>query len=278
MSKKVRKKKMPSLADYKQEDKGVFVLLKGDSGCGKSTAALSFPNAYVFDHDRKMPGIALKHYPGRTDIAWDTFEDVFQLQDKINEFLINCPYETLISDSLTHLVINVFNTAGQMRNEDPVKFIKDMKLTGGKNSEMTKMSIDYYNAETNFIERYWLNVLKRLWARPGNPRNVIVTAHVMTVESSPDLRTKEITRTRGIVTAGKKVGAYVPTEFDDMWHFGYESSFDPSRPSNSRICLFDAVGEDSAKCTIPKIPTKIDWTGKSFYNELEKWKKGDISL
>jgi hypothetical protein len=273
---------MPSTNNYSSTDQGIFALFKGDSGSGKSCAALSFPNAYVFDHDRKMPNIALKHADilGLDDthkIDWDVFDDVFQLQDKLDRLWNDCPYETIISDSITHLVINVFNSVGKQRNESPVQFIRNMKPPSARDQDPNKMSIDYYNAETNFIERYWINMLKTWWARPGNPKNVIVTAHVMTVESSPDLKSKEITRTRGIVTAGKKVGAYIPTEFDDIYHFGYSSGM-AIGSSNERLVFFDALGEDSAKCSVQLPTNKMNFTNKSFYKEFMRLRKGDICI
>src|SRR5208337_39519 len=163
---------MPSTTDQTVSDKGIFALFKGDSGSGKSVGALSWPNPYVFDFDRKMPTIAMKHFPGKK-IDWDIFKDVFEIQTKLNSFEKDCPYETLISDSITHLVILILNTMGQIKGEDPVSMMKKLVGTRGGKEQASMMGFDYYNAETNFIERYWINALKQLWARPGNPKNVI---------------------------------------------------------------------------------------------------------
>jgi hypothetical protein len=62
-------------AKDKQTEKGLLAIFKGDSGEGKSVAALSFPNAYVFDFDRKMPSIAQKHFP-ESETDFETFEDI----------------------------------------------------------------------------------------------------------------------------------------------------------------------------------------------------------
>jgi hypothetical protein len=265
---------MPSTSNYNHEDSGIFALFKGDSGAGKSTAALSFPRPYVMDHDRKMPNIALKHFPGK-DVSWDTFDDIFQVSEKIEELFINCPYETVIADSVTNLIITTLNSVGQIKNEKTMDLLKKLQKTSGGKSQIELMGIDYYNAETRFIEQYWLDRLKSLWAKPGNPKNIIVVAHVITSESAPALGTGLITRTRGIVTAGRKVGAYIPTVFDDAYHFGYEQ--DMIGGVNKRVCLFSAVGEDFAKSSI-KVPDKMEWTGRNFYDQLMKWRKGDITL
>lgn len=272
---------MPSTKDAVIEDRGLFGLFKGDSGSGKSVGALSFPDPYVFDFDMKMPNIALKHFPGK-EINYDVFEDVFQVQAKMDEFLTcGCPYETIIFDSLTALGILVFNTAGKMRNESAVQFMRNMQPPSVKNQDPNKMSIDYYNAQVNFIERYWIDTAKQLWARPGNPKNVIVIAHVMTVESSPDLKTRVVTRTRSVVTAGKAISAYIPTVFDDSWHFSYEMDMSGR---NRRVAITDGIGEDSAKTSFP-LPFKIDFTGEpplyedgNLYNKFKKIINKDISL
>lgn len=281
---------MPNTKDVQLvTDRGIFGLFKGDSGSGKSVGALSFCDpdndgtkpGYVFDFDCKMPNIPLKHFPDKS-IDYDTFTDVFQVQFKMDEFMRSgCPYETVIFDSLTALGILVFNTAGQQRNESAVQFLKNMQPPSVKNQDPNKMSIDYYNAQVNFIERYWLDTAKALWARPGNPKNVIIIAHVMTVESSPDLKTKMITKTRSVVTAGKAISAYIPTAFDDMWHFTYARNMEGNM---RRLALTDGIDDDSAKTSF-RLPHAIDFTGTAplyddgnLYEKFRKYITGDISL
>src|ERR1700742_1024325 len=105
------------------KNKGMFALFKGLPGTGKSDAALSFPTPYVFDFDRKMPAIAMKHFPGK-DVHWDNFENIFQLKDKMNEFIIKCPYETLIIDSVTSLSTNVLNSIAKTKGESVMKMLE----------------------------------------------------------------------------------------------------------------------------------------------------------
>ena len=280
---------MPSTKDTQQEDRGIFALFKGDSGSGKSVGALSFcdPNndgsapGFVFDNDKKMPGVAQKHFPDK-EIHYETYPDIFTHAEKLNEFSIHCPYETIIEDSMTSLSINCLNSVGDLKGEKAIDMLKNLKRTasGGKMVEL--MTIDYYNAQVNFFERYWFDALKALWARPGNPKNVIIIAHVMTTESAPDLHTKIVTRTRSIVTAGRAISAFVPTVFDDMWHFCYE--IDQVTGRNRHIVLTEGLGEDSAKTSF-MLPYKIDFSGEAplysdgnLYKKVQKIIKGDMSL
>lgn len=257
---------MPSTLDP-ESSKGIFALFKGESGAGKSVGALSFPNTYVFDFDKKMPTIAKKHFPGAA-IDYDRFEDIFEVAAKIKEFEEYCPYETLIFDSVTSLCNMVINTTAKIRGEETMDmFMRIKNAPKGKQVEM--ITIDYYNNETRFIQNYWVDALKRLWSKEGNPRNVIIIAHVLVVESAPDLKTKVRTTTRSIVTSGKKVGAYIPTQFDEMYNFTVIQS-DLGSDKLKHVCCTEALGDDNAK-TAYHLPGIIDFTNGSLYKEITKY-------
>jgi hypothetical protein len=262
------KESMPNLADFGDEMNGLFGLFKGDSGAGKSVAALSFPNCYLFDFDRKMPGVALKHFRGRTDISWDAMKTIYDCADKITEFQSYCPHETLIFDSVTHLSTMCLNAIGEAKSEKVVDMLR--KLTAkGKSIEL--MGVDYYNGETNFLVRYFLDAIRGLYVQPGNPKHIILIAHVLTTESAPDLKTKIITRSSSIVTAGKKVAAVIPSVFDDMYHFALKhDDQDLNSTQMRRVALTSAHGEEFAKSSY-NLPPMIDFTNGSFYDQMCKY-------
>jgi hypothetical protein len=249
-----------------QDKRGIFALFKGDSGSGKSVGALSFPTPHVSDYDKKMPMIAQKHFPGKS-IDYDHYSNIFELSDWINKMKMDCPYETLVEDSLTALNSLILSSVAEVKNEKTIEMLSRQK---GKALEM--MSIDYYNGAVRFLQSYYFDELKKLWTRPGNPKHIIIIAHVMTKESSPDLRANQrvVTQSRSIVTAGKAISAYVPTVFDDMYHFATKDK-DPfdDKSSLRHVCCTEAVGEDNAK-TAYKLDSIIDFTNKSLYNELNK--------
>lgn len=247
-------------------EQGLLAIFKGDSGSGKSVGALSFPSAYVWDFDRKMPSIAQKHFPNK-DIHFDTFNDIFEVEKQLQEFVNHCPYETLIVDSFTSLGNLIIHSVGNVKGETVPSLLG--KTKGGA---IEMMGIDYYNAEDRFMT-YFIDKLKTLWARQGNPRHIIVIAHVVTVESAPDLKTKIITRTRSILAKGRKPGAWLPTGFDNVYIFGHElpdmSSIGGAQGSVKRIVKTEAFGEDSAKCSFP-FPGTIDFTNGNLYEILCK--------
>lgn len=246
-------------------EKGLLAIFKGDSGCGKSVGALSFPKAYVFDFDKKMPSISQKHFP-KKEVHWDTFEDIFEVDQQLNTLFNNCPYETILADSVTGLVDLVMSSVGKVKGEAVPDLLK--KITKSGTIEM--MGIDYYSAEDRFCS-YFVNRLKELWAKPGNPKNVIFIAHVTTVDSAPDLKTKVITRTRSIVSKGKKFAAYLPTGFDNVYVFGHEiPDLGSINQTVKRVVKTEAFGEDSAKCSY-NFPGTIDFTNGSLYDIMRKY-------
>jgi hypothetical protein len=154
-------------------------------------------------------------------------------------------------------------TVGQVKGET----VPDLLAKKTKSGTIEMMGIDYYSAEDRFCT-YFVDKLKTLWARPGNPKHIIFTAHVVTVDSSPDLKTKIVTRTRSIVAKGKKFPAWLPTGFDNVYIFGRkEPDLGEIDTGVRRIIKTEAFGEDSAKCSFP-FPETMDFTNGNFYEIL----------
>lgn len=254
-----------------QSEKGLFALFKGHSGSGKSVAALSFPDPYVFDFDRKMPAIALKHFPKKS-IEFDHFEDMMAVSDQISAWLQGtpCPYETLIYDSITSFARLIMNSVGQIKGESTPQILRNVQTTRGGNKQIEMLSIDYYNAEVRMID-WILTANKILWARPEWPKHIIFIAHIVTTESAPDLKTKIVTKTRSIMTAGRKAAAIVPQEFDEIYLFGHKEEGGMAGETEyvKHFACTESVGEDDAK-TAYKFDKYIDFTNASFYDLLQK--------
>jgi hypothetical protein len=264
---------MPSTKD-KVNQHGLFALFKGAPNTAKSGAAYSFPNPFVFDFDRKMPTVAIKHFPDK-EFNWESWDDVYALRDWLRPWLYPmdspnfkpCPYETLIIDSITSLSTLVLLSVDKTKGKSVVDMMQHATTRDGVTS-VEVMGIDYYNNETNFFERYFMQAIKILWARPGNPRHVIVIAHEMVVESAPDLKTKLTTTTKSILTAGRKAAVFIPSRFDDEYLFVNETpSFLDKEARVKRICY--TSNKDNARSGY-KFPEVIDFTNKSLYDELDK--------
>ena len=251
--------------DVATENLGICALFKGPSGAGKSVGAMSFPGVWVADLDKKMPAIAKKHFPTKS-IEYDQFNDFYRLKDMMISWYGTCPHETIVFDSITSLISLILKTIGAAKGEGIQQMLTNMeKFTGKFKQEL--ISIDYYNAETRIVE-WMLDYAKILYTQPGNPKNVIFTAHILTSESAPDLKTKIVTRTRSIVTAGKKVAAYIPTQFDEVYLFGTSEGDLDENARVRHIMTSETSGEDDAK-TAFKLSKFTDFTNKSLYEMLQ---------
>ena len=255
--------------DYEPAD-GLFALFKGESGMGKTTAALSFPEPYVFDFDKKMPGIAKKHYPTK-EIHYDTFGFFQEVVDKVKEFHEYCPYDTLIADSFTFLCSLTMDSIGQIKGDSVPEMLQRVNepKRGKSIKTIEPMSMEYYTGEVRFTE-WFIDQLKTLQVRPGRPRYVIVTAHVLKIDSAPNpLKDNAITTTRDIVSKGRKAGQQLPAGFDDVYLFAHENANEMAGEYGvNRICMTESYGDDSAKCSIADLPARLDFTNGSLYDRI----------
>ena len=253
------------------EKPGIFALFKGPSGSGKTVGALSFPDPWLADLDRKMPAIARKHFPKKS-IEYNQFELIYPLEELLSSWLGNCPYETLILDSITSMTGLILKSTGVAKGEGMTQMLKNMNKFAGK-FKQELMTIDYYNAETRIVEHI-VDLCKMLYIQPDNPKNVIFTAHIISHDSAPDLKTKLVTRTRRIVTAGKAVGAWIPSQFDEVYLFGTSEMGDLDGESHVRhIMTSETSGEDDAK-TAFHLEKYTDFTGKNLYELLQAQQAG----
>lgn len=252
-----------STADPKYQDYelGLFALFKGESSSGKSVAALSFPNPYVLDLDVKMPSIAVKHFPGK-EVHWDTFSNMVELGERLDKLQDKCPYETVILDTITGLTQNIIHSVGLIKGETVPVMLQKVKATKGGGKMIEMMGYDYYNAETRYV-KYVLDVLKYLWMKEGNPRHVIVCGHVLDKEKTES--DGSVSKTRTIVTAGKAVAAYIPTVFDETYHFECRKILQNVK----FMARTQGTGDDFAKTTF-HLPNEIDFTGQQhFYDQIK---------
>jgi hypothetical protein len=253
---------MPSTLE-EDEQNGLLALFKGEAGTGKTVAALSFPNIYVFDFDRKMPSIAKKHYPGK-DIHYDRFETTLEVDLKLSHLKNECPYETIIIDSYTGLGKLVqMQTAWQKGEIGSAIF----NLKRGKKRD----TWDYYTNTVQYIGHF-IDQIKLLHMRHGLPRHVLITAHVIRYEGAPDLihedKEEKVTEFRSILCQGRKSAAILPTEVDNMFIFGLKKNADPFADQKyGYFCTTVSFGEDAAKCSWD-FPEVIDITNEPLYGQL----------
>lgn len=258
---------MPSTKDTVQNDKGLFALFKGAPNTAKSGGAYSFPDAFVFDFDKKMPTVALKHFPDK-EFNWETFNDVFEISAFLKPYLEGKQFlhETLIVDTITSLSTLCLNSVDKTKGTSVIEMMQKKNVSRSGAVSVEVMGFDYYNAEANFFERYFMEKLRTLWAREGNPKHIIVIAHEITKEQFNDI-TGQMTITKTIVTAGTKVAAFIPSRFDEEYLFRNEKPKLGESGDLKRLCV--THNNESAR-TAYRFPEVIDFTNGSLYDQLNK--------
>lgn len=246
---------MAKLAAYVPKLQGSNILGKGDSGSGKSVAAYSFPNCYVFDLDNRVQSV-VSYYTriGRTDVLknleYDTYtgnNSILTMMGKLGTFVNRCPYETIVIDTLTSLADSTLHHAIRMRGGEGGK-----KIAGVETN-----TIEDYGVENSVV----MDIIQVFQAL----KNVtcILNAHVLSIEEKT--LGGPTTISRSLLTGGKKVAAKIPGYFGETWHFDTKSNMKGTK----YVVRTQHAGADFAKTSLI-LPTEIDWTDKVFYEEITK--------
>ena len=247
-------------------DKNISMLFKSGPGEGKTLAAISFAeygDVYLAYFDKRTP---IEIYTwlnkiGRKDllerIEFDAYgsTNVHEYLNKLIKFKNDCRYVAVITDSVTNLTSAAVNWSMSFRD------IKNGPKMDKLNSKAPQMIPDWdeYKVETSLVTQA-LDICKTL------PVYNIWTAHPlpsMKIEGSGS-KVSEITKTTSIVSYGSKVGAIVPANFTEIYHFG--------RQAGKRVVYTDLAGDDYAKSAF-NLPVSFDITDKLFapvWKELVK--------
>lgn len=239
-----------------------FSLYKGDPKTGKSIAAHSFPDTYTFSFDRRMQSVK-SFYRGR-DFEYDYFNNLIEVNQKLDAFKAmqpgTFPYKTVIFDGITRFSDLAIECMIDHRNPSPnSKTVRagipmaEIEDYGGESRALT-MALNGLLA---------INIIHKV--------HVIVIAHVIAVEQV-NVLTKSVTVTRSLLTAGKKIAAKLPVDFNEVYHF-YVTSDVLTETSVFRAATKSNSLDWAATCM--PLPKSIIWTNKNFFEELQKSIAGD---
>lgn len=235
----------------------VFIkaVLKGVPGTRKTTQAATFPQPiFWFDIDRKIESLLLPQklgfYQGKLDINYEKYDKWWRVEQKLDELSSNCPYATVVADSVTSL--------GDVINRQTLG--KNTEKSGGKKIGGIKVNtIEDYNAETQAL-------MSLVDAGLSLPCNFIVIGHVIQREqgslTGPGKLIKQL------VTGSKVTGAKIPAYFPEIYHFSFEDGFDTSQPPGFTIYTQPA-GDDYARTALP-LPFKLENMGERRLYDLIK--------
>lgn len=220
---------MPNLSDRKPTDR-FHGMIYGESGCGKTYTAGTFPDPYFIDTDYGLETLAgrdieYNEYYARPDdaqakVMWT------KILNKVNEFVEDPPHETLVIDSLT-TAMDV--AAAHILSKTSRSLMKIQDYT------------PLYDEVTKLIVR-----LRRVDA------NVVVTAHEETIR---DENTGKI-RIIPLVT-GQKFGPKLPLFFTNIYNLVVDTPKINSE-STERYLLVQPDGKRLAKTQVDSDTARIE--------------------
>ena len=248
---------------------GLYCMFKGEPGTRKSTQALSFPGPqYWFSWDRKMNGIFLPMRKWGIDpktITFDDYEDWNKPKAKLEQLQLNCPYKTIVLDSITSMADMT------LRQTMKVKYgmtRQSGQAAGKLVAGIAVNEIEDYNAESSALQEL-IALTKDIHA--FHKVNIILIAHVVKAEYR-DTTKKTTHISRQIVTAGKNVAAKIPAYCGEVYHFNIKQGFAEGQGGDYSL-LTEHTGDDFARTALG-LDREIVFKDKPLY---ETWVKPAIT-
>src|SRR6185295_12408830 len=245
---------MPTL-DAEINIDALFSMFKGEAGTRKSTVALSYPKPqYWFSWDKKMRALLLpmKHWNiDPKQINYDDYNDWDKPLAKLNGFRLNCPYKTLVIDSITSCADGILSQGKKLKQADS---------KGKKINNIQVNSIEDYNAEDAALSDL-VSLCKDI--HEYHKINIILIAHIMEVTHKS--ATGETHTSRKIVTAGKRISIKIPAYCEEVYHFNIGASVDPTSGGDYTF-LTRHTGDDFARTSLP-LPKIITFGENQVYDK-----------
>lgn len=263
---------MPT-ADQLKPDKNISMLLKGPFKFGKtiaaSSAAIEGP-IYLAYFDKKSP-VELEHFYTKiikrpellANIEFDVYgsHNCNQYLNKLIQLSRDCRYVAVITDSVTMFTASAVNWSMGFRTKGG----KKDPLNDGM--PMVIPDFDEYKVETSMVTQA-LDICRTL------PCHIIWTCHPLPslkLEGGGTGNRMTVSKVNNIVSYGSKVGAIVPGQFTEIYHFTKEADWDASKgiASEKRIVHTTGIGDDFAGTALGLAPS-FDITNRLFW---ECWRE-----
>lgn len=256
-----------NIKDYVMGNR-LFILLKGESGTGKSIQAGSFPNVYFFDFDKRI-GSVINHFRklGKEDIDFDHYDikDIEKALDKVGEWQRKgCPYDTIVLDTTTTLISSILfyvdKQKGMTGSKDKSTFGMEVKL-----GVIRGTALDDYKFLLSGMKQF-IYGLKEI-----NDAHVIFNSHIVASEKTDMQGNTTIQR---LILAPGKTAAEIPLHFDEIYHLDVEDPVNRTQdPRSQRILLTESTGMDFARTALG-LPKTINVTDKLLYDTLKEYHPG----
>jgi len=166
---------MPTL-DQASLENGLFTMLKGEPGTRKSTSALSYPTPqYWISTDQKMEALNLpaKRWGIKMrDVHYDDYTDWSKTQGKLEQLQVNCPFKTIIVDSITSMGDAMTSQVRKYKQKGSDGEGKKGKTIGG----ISVSGLEEFNAESGAFKDM-IAILKDI--HKFHRVHIILIAHVI---------------------------------------------------------------------------------------------------
>jgi hypothetical protein len=252
---------MPSLNDTNLN--ALFTMMKGEPGTRKSTCALSYPTPqYWVSTDMKMEALRLP--AGRwginmRDIHFDDYQDWDKPLAKLVQLQTNCPYKTVIVDSITSIGDAMTSQVKRMKNTDG---------SGKKIGNIPVSGFEEFNAESSGFQEM---IAKLKDINKFHNVHIILIAHVVGQRKDNDAN-KLTHHSRIIVTGAEKISAKIASYVTEAYHFNIESDFNVDSGEGKYGLYTSHTGNDYARTSLP-LDRKILFNDQPLY---ERWIKPAI--
>jgi hypothetical protein len=252
---------MPTLVDEYNID-ALFSLFKGEPGTRKSTCALSYPTPqFWFSWDKKMKSLLLpmKNFGiNPRDVSYEDYSDWTKAEVKMKQIQVNCPYKTIIADSITSCGDSIMDQAKKLKSGSTRR---SGAAAGKVVAGISVNELEDFNAEASAILDM-ISMLKDI--HQYHKVHVILIAHVIQAEYKTV--TGETHFSRSIVTAAKKVAAKVPAYCEEVYHFNISKGGFESDTGGSYALLTEHTGDDFARTSLP-LEKKIVFGSDPLYSK-----------
>lgn len=248
---------MPSLDSIEMD--ALFTMFKGEPGLRKSTCALSYPTPqYWISTDQKMEALKLpanRWGINPKDIVFEDYNDWDKPKQKLESFQVNCPYKTIIVDSITSI------------GDCMTRQVRKSKADGKKIGNIPVSGLEEFNAESAAFQEM-LALLKDI--HKFHKVNVILIAHVLGARKDNDAN-KLTHHSRIIVTGAEKIGAKIASYMTEVYHFNVTPGFEADTEGSYGLFTVH-TGNDYARTSLP-LTREILFNGEPLH---EKWIKPAI--
>lgn len=249
---------MPKLGEA-FKGKALFAMLKGEPGTRKSTQALSWPlPQYWASTDQKMEALELPMKRWGIDdsqVDYDDYNSWTPIKQKLEKLQLNCPYKTIIVDSIT--------SCGDNMNRETRKW-KIQAGEGKKIGTFTVNGLEEYNAEAVEFQEL-IALLKDI--HKYHKVNIVLIAHVVGQRERDNKGNNLTHHSRVIITGGDKISGKIASYMTEVYHFNVATDFNVDSGDGKFGLFTQHTGNDYARTSLP-LPKQIEFGNDPLY---EKW-------